>query len=216
MEKERLAESFREVVGTIVILADPLSIVALAKLLDLPEDNVSCRLNLLHSVLDIPTEKAAPVRLLHLSFRDFLVNPQKRGKSPFWVDESVTHGRIARRCVSESLRTNLCDLKKPGTLRTEIDSRDVNQCLPAEVRYACRYWVHHLEQSSSSDFDSDQIYTFRRKHLFRWLEAMSLLGCTSESIRAIITLQSVSEVNWMLMLGRTSLLTWSRRGNIAS
>ena len=25
-----------------------------------------------------------PIRLLHLSFRDFLLDTQKRGKSPFW------------------------------------------------------------------------------------------------------------------------------------
>jgi NACHT domain len=199
VEKEKLARDFREVVGAIVVLANPLSTVSLASLLEIPEDDIACTLDLLHSVLSIPTNQATPVRLLHLSFRDFLLDPQKRGKSPFWVDERKTHERIATKCLqlmstSKGLKKNICNLERPGTLRSEIDGQIIDACLLAEVRYACRYWVYHLEKSNSGICDNGQVHVFLREHLLHWLEAMSLLGNTSESITMIATLQSILEV----------------------
>ncbi|KAF5264886.1 hypothetical protein FOXYS1_4317 [Fusarium oxysporum] len=71
-ERLNVIESFRLIVGTIVTLANPLSMRALALLLDIHVSNVATRLSALHSVLDIPDALDAPVRLLHLSFRDYL------------------------------------------------------------------------------------------------------------------------------------------------
>jgi hypothetical protein len=200
VEKEKLTGEFREVVGTIVVLANPLSIVSLASLLAIPEDDVAYRLDLLHSVLSVPTNQAHPVRLLHLSFRDFLLDPLKRNKSPFWVDERKTHERIASKCIqlmatSQCLKKDICNLQRPGALLSEIDSQVVDVYLPAEVQYACRYWVYHLEQSKSSVYDEDQVHVFLRAHLLHWFEAMSLLGNTSESITMITALQSILEVS---------------------
>jgi len=80
---ERRTSEFREIVGSIVVLERPLSIVSLAYLLGIPKDDISCRLDSLHSVLSVPDDEDVPVRLLHLSFREFLLDPQKQGKSPF-------------------------------------------------------------------------------------------------------------------------------------
>ncbi|EON69685.1 hypothetical protein W97_08945 [Coniosporium apollinis CBS 100218] len=116
-EKESRAREFREVVGAVVLLADPLSIISLASLLNIPEEDVNCSLDSLHSVLSIPTNRDAPVRLLHLSFRDFLLDPQKRGKSPFWIDEAKTHERIASKCLQL--------LSRPNCLKENVaESRD--------------------------------------------------------------------------------------------
>ncbi len=87
VEEKELALNFQEIVGTIVVLANPLSVGSLASLLGIQKSDVACILDLLHSVLSIPTSQAQPVRLLHLSFRDFLVDPEKKEKSLFWVDE---------------------------------------------------------------------------------------------------------------------------------
>ena len=200
VEKEKLAREFREVVGAIVILVNPLSIISLASLLRIPEDDIIRRLDLLHSVFSIPTSQAHPVRLLHLSFRDFLLDPLKREKSPFWVDERKTHEIIASKCIqlmatSKYLKKNICNLQRPGALRSEIDSQVIDVYLPAEVQYACRYWVYHLEQSKRSIYDEDQVHVFLEAHLLHWLEAMSLLRNTSESITMITTLQSILEVS---------------------
>lgn len=90
-EKEKLSLEFRNIMGSIVVLESPLSVISLTSLLDLPQEDIRCRLESLHSVLSIPTDKRLPVRLLYLSFRDFLLDSQRRGKRPFWIDESEAY-----------------------------------------------------------------------------------------------------------------------------
>jgi hypothetical protein len=195
-EKEKLSREFQEIVGSIVVLESPLSIISIARLLDIPKDDITCRLDSLHSVLSIPDSEDVPVRLLHLSFREFLVDPQKQGKSPFWVDEKETHKRLASQCLKvmsspEGLRENMCHLKMPGTLRSEIDERVTASYLPPELQYACRYWVHHLEQSKGNIYDEDLVYLFLQKYFLYWLEAMSLIGEAYKCIYIINGLQAL-------------------------
>jgi NACHT domain len=201
VDKEKRTSEFREIVGSIIVLESPLSIASLAHLLNIPQEDVNCRLDLLHSVLSIPIDEDMPVRLLHLSFRDFLLDPQKRGRSPFWIDERETHERLANKCLQlmsnpKGLRQNMCNLPRPGTLRNEIDSQTIDDSLPPEVRYACRYWKHHLEQSKGRICDGHPVYAFLQKYFLYWLEAMSLIGEASESIRIIDSLQSLTDVRF--------------------
>ena len=199
LDKERRTSEFREVVGSIVILESPLSIPSLANLLNIPKDNISCRLDLLHSVLNISADEDMPVRLLHLSFREFLLDTKRRGKSPFWVDEKETQKRLARKCLQllnspKGLRKNICNLSGPGTLRSEVDCQMIGNALPSEVQYACRYWGHHLVQSGGRICDGDLVHIFLKKYFLYWLEAMSLMGEASESIHIINSLQSLTDV----------------------
>jgi hypothetical protein len=199
-QKERLTEEFREIVGSIVILADPLSVSSLARLLGIPKKTIDRRLDSLHSVLSIPANQDSPVRLLHLSFRDFLLDVEKRGKSPFWVDERETHETIAIKCLElmsqpQCLREDICELETPGKLRTKIDSQTIDRRLPADVRYACRHWVYHLENNNRPIRDQDRVHIFLREHFLHWLEALSLIGKISESIPLIHTLQLLFPVS---------------------
>lgn len=90
-EKEELASGFQEVVGAIILLFQPLSVAVLGRLLNISEATILVRLKSLHSVLHIPDDQDRPVRLLHLSLRDFLLAPEIRDKTPLWVDEKKTH-----------------------------------------------------------------------------------------------------------------------------
>ena len=189
-EKEKLSLEFRNIVGSIVVLGTPLSIISLSSLLGIPQEDIRCRLDSLHSVLSIPTDERLPVRLLHLSFRDFLLDFQKRGKSPFWVDESKAHQKLAIRCLqllssSKGLKQNICKLLSPGSLRNEIDKHLLDETLSAELRYACRYWVYHLQQSKWQICDDKQVHVFLQNNILYWLEAMSLIGEISETIKMI-------------------------------
>ena len=201
-ETKKLTQRFREIVGPIVILEDPLSISSIANLLEIPKEAVRCQLDSLHSVLHVPRDESGSVRLLHLSFRDFLVDPEKRKKSPFWIDEQATHQRIVTKCLQlmsgqKGLSQNICNLPNPGTLRDEIDKRTVKENLPPELRYACRYWVSHLQRSKHNIRDHDQVHTFLQKHALHWLEAMSIIGEASESINILAYLQSCTDVRFL-------------------
>ncbi|CEI41901.1 unnamed protein product [Fusarium venenatum] len=110
-ERLDIIESFRLIVGTIVTLANPLSMRALALLLDIQVSKVTTRLSALHSVLDIPETLDTPVRLLHLSFREYLVGLEKRELAEFRVEERHTHKSLAKHCLRimrGGLRKNAC------------------------------------------------------------------------------------------------------------
>lgn len=84
-EKEELFYLFRSIVGVIVILFNPLSAHALSELLDIKRQEVKQTLDDLHSVLDVPESQAHSIRLLHPSFRDFLLKKDVKTHSSGWM-----------------------------------------------------------------------------------------------------------------------------------
>jgi hypothetical protein len=196
-EGRKLSIDFQEIVGSIVILESPLSIKSLARLLGKPKEDISCRLDSLHSVLSISDSDDIPVRLLHLSFREFLVDASNE-KSPFWVDERRRHKSLASYCLKlmsspEGLRQNMCGLQ-PGSLRGEIDEGKITSHLSSELQYACRYWVYHLEQSQCHIGDADSTDRFLQKHFLHWLEAMNLIREVNKCTHLIKTLCALVKV----------------------
>jgi len=186
IESRELENEFRDIVGAIILLTAPLSVQSLGKLLDVPEGNISFLLKKLQSVLSVPEAFHLPIRILHLSFRDYLLNTE----SAFHVDEEETHKKIALHCLRVmdcSLKPNICRMLSNGTERIDIPRQAVDQHLSAELQYACRYWVYHVEQSKAQ---ISEALPFLKKHFLHWLEAMSLMGTIQEAVGMINTLQS--------------------------
>jgi hypothetical protein len=196
-QQNRLVEEYQKILGTIVILERPLSITTLSKLIDLPERLISLRLKLLHSILNVPEDKGLPVRLFHLSFRDFLLDPETKERNPFWVDEKEVHHNMASRCLllCQNVKRNICGLPSIGTRREEIDSMDITCCLSPEVQYACRYWAHHRVQSHSPGHEMEAAFLFLQSHFLHWVEVMSILEIVSEAVGMVELLQSVKHVS---------------------
>jgi hypothetical protein len=182
-EREEVVDLFKQTVGSIVILSDTLCTTALAGLLNIPRGDVDEILKHVQAVLDVPDSLDLPVRLLHPSFRDFLLDKQRCHDERFWVDEKKAHETLAESCLrlmSKNLKRDICDLRAPGTLGSEVDSCRVEQCLPADLQYACRYWVQHLQRAQIDLCGRGQVYEFFQKHFLHWLEALSLIGKISE------------------------------------
>ncbi|KAE8318172.1 hypothetical protein BDV41DRAFT_572173 [Aspergillus transmontanensis] len=72
-EEKQLVQEFQAIDGAIIILDSPLSVNALEQLLDIPQNDIKIRLDSFRSVLEIPESPDMSVRLLHASFRDFLL-----------------------------------------------------------------------------------------------------------------------------------------------
>jgi hypothetical protein len=200
-EHETWLYAFRKVVGSIVVLERPLSVQSLASLLQLPEEEIMSQLEPLHSVLNIPESDGVPVRVLHLSFREFLIDPQKQGKNSFWVDERSKHKELASWCVDlmsrpGGLRQNMCGLSGPGVWQSDVDDRTVASNLSPALQYACCYWTYHLKQSQPQIVDGDMIHLFLQKHFLHWLEAMSLIRETARCIYSITVLQAYLDVKF--------------------
>lgn len=194
-ESEQLLQQFQEIVGVIILLAVPLSVNTLSQFLGIRAGLISKRLDSFQSVLSIPGNRDVPVRILHLSFRDFLIDT----KTMFYVDKQRTHKNIALHCLAIMccrLKRDICNLESYGTRRTEIDTQSIDQRLPTELRYSCRYWAHHLVESKDLNSMTHNALLFLQKHFLHWVEAMSILGLTSEIVRMIDRLQPVIRVSY--------------------
>ena len=197
-EESILSRRFRDTVGPIVILFDSLSSVALTGLLPNLSEVIDITLESLKSIVYVPEDHSSPIRLLHPSFRDFLLDQNRCSDRSFWIDEGKTNHDIAQQCLdimSKTLKRNICHLKTPGTLRSQIESTIVDRYLPPHVQYACQYWVGHLQKGSLHLHNSTQVYDFLRDHFLHWLDALSLIGKIAEAVLMIQTLGSIPEVS---------------------
>ncbi len=201
-ELQSISGKFRDIVGRIVLLLSPLSVVGFFSLLG--DSQVESRRELehllqpLHALLIIPEDIRTPIQPLHLSFRDFLLDQRRCLDGRFWVDENQMHRNLALDCtrlLSTSLRRNFCDLPSVGTLISEVDPKAVDDALPQAVQYACQFWVDHVDKGHSALLDHESIFNFLRQHFLHWLEAMSLMKKVSEAIMSIEKLVASTNVS---------------------
>jgi len=195
---DKLREELRRIVASIVILFEALPVTDLAMLIGIPLENVRSRLRRLHSVLDIPNNNLSAIRLLHPSFRDFLLDQRRCVDSQFCINEQKAHSDLFENCLklmSKHLQKDICNLQLPGALASEVSRDRINQCLPLAVQYACCYWVKHLQQSSIELRNNGQVLEFLRNHFLHWLEALSLLGKMSDGVLAVKALESILAVS---------------------
>lgn len=201
-EQLEVVEQFRRVVGSIVVLFDALSVSGLGSLIfDSRSDSTTTilgTLDSLHSVLDIPENLTSPVRLLHPSFRDFLLDHQRCSDRQFWIDEKLTHYDIIQDCLklmSKCLKKNICSLPLASCLASEIEDHEIARCLPPHLQYACLYWVDHLQRGGYDLGENGSVHIFLRKHFLHWLEALSIMNRTSEGLSVIVRLESMLTVS---------------------
>uniref|UniRef100_A0A0B7K5Q0 Mitochondrial division protein 1 n=1 Tax=Bionectria ochroleuca TaxID=29856 RepID=A0A0B7K5Q0_BIOOC len=192
-EKAQVLSQFRLVIGSIIILVRPLSTSALASILFIEQETVDIRLDLLHSVLSVPASSEEPVRLFHLSFRDFLLDQDKRDNHAFWIDERDSHRTLGRNCLTlmNKLKEDICDLRFPGTRAKNVSPGKLSTFLPPHLQYACLYWVYHISEAELHGEDIGSIHDFLKSHFLHWIEALSLMGQGLESIRLVNKLISI-------------------------
>ncbi|RYO88741.1 hypothetical protein DL764_008694 [Monosporascus ibericus] len=184
-EAARVQALFRRVVGSIVVLSDAMTCADLSTMLEEPRDVITKTLHCLHSVLDVPEEETRPIRLLHPSFRDFLLDPQRCQNKTFSVNATAAHSHLFNCCLrlmKNHLRRNMCNLERPGTRTRDIPSTVVDEFIPLSVQYACRYWIHHLQQSEVDPNDRPDIMDFFHTQFLAWLETLALIGRLSDGI----------------------------------
>ncbi|KAK6352041.1 hypothetical protein TWF718_005190 [Orbilia javanica] len=193
---EKFGQEFRKIIGSIIILMDPLPISPLAHLLGVSESEVTAKLMHLKSVLHVPDDSTTPVRLLHLSFREVLISSYEISDNPwFRINEEKAHSMMTTRCLrvlSSYLKEDVCSLEYPGMLRRKLSTTEIEKALPKHAQYACLYWVHHLEHSGTNKCLAD-VYEFLRKYFLYWLEALSFLGGVSKSLNFVDTLSSLTD-----------------------
>ena len=198
-----LSRRFKRTVGLIVVLFDVLPAIALANLLSLSAKEVNLCLDSLHSLLNVPQDPESPIRLLHPSFRDYLLKPSRCQNTLFQIEERTAHEALFTCCLQvmfDGLHRDLCRLESPGTLALQVDRSRVENQLPKHLRYACTYWVDHLEKVADERralaglCDQGQIHEFFLRHLLHRLEALSFLGKASNAILMITKVEVMLKV----------------------
>jgi len=177
--------------GTVVLLFDPLDSESIECLLGLEESTVRSTLRSLHSIMTVPVAGGGPVRLIHPSYHDFLVDADRCDDVDFLVDMRLQHTLLAEHClrVLQTLSPDICKIEDPTVYNREVVdlSKRVATHIPVYVQYACRHWASHLPNGNVHDTILDLLERFCSKQLLNWLEIMSLLGVLDG---AITTLQS--------------------------
>lgn len=196
-QQDRILREFHRIVGSIVLLGSPLSTSVLSELLGIPSRAINSKLDMLHSVLDIQPSKESPVRILHVSFRDFLVRETKE-KHAFWIDEAKTHEAIAARCLH--VITQYCEPEAQPSGR-EVSMADRNgggakrEIQYAAVQYACLHWVFHLQRAEANGPGSSRAaLSFLKEHFLHWLEVLSEMRQVPESIKMLEALRTLPHV----------------------
>ncbi|KAL5083666.1 hypothetical protein Trisim1_001042 [Trichoderma cf. simile WF8] len=179
-------DSRLEFLGSLVLLVDPMPAASLAALLQMDIDDVVWWLPELHAVLNIPADDHIPVRLLHKSFSDFILSTERPGNSIYSIDTASTHTMLATKCLGHMnarLERDICNIEKLGKRRKDIDERAVDKHISPDLKYACLYWIYHLQHGEQRM--NSEIPTFIYKHLLHWVEVLAILGRLSDAAMVI-------------------------------
>jgi hypothetical protein len=167
------------VLSAVVLLQEPLHEAALASLAG-EDTRAGGILPLLSAVLLV--DEAAPVRLFHPSFPDFITDEERCMDKWFLVTRSEGHLRLAIPCLeimNTGLREDICDIRNPSLANDEVADLEerLERVAPSELRYACNYWHTHLRLAASTSSGLiERLETFCSLHLLHWIELLSLLG----------------------------------------
>ena len=175
---------FQMVVGTIVLLRDPLPCKELAELLGIDGGDVQSTLSNLHSLL-APKGENQTFRVHHKSFLDFITDSDrcKLGQE-FRINPTTHHLRIAKCCLAamaRDLKPNMCNLTRNEWHKDRAELHDRAHCISPALAYACTYWASHLMAGVNDETGSDAevgslLQNFASTCILIWLEALSIIG----------------------------------------
>ena len=196
--------AFRSVMQQILWLKEPLPISALDCMRDrFPREDdrypVGYILNFMASLLAGATEVSTPVRPLHASFYDFLLDEKRSGE--FFIPQGDAHQNLAVASLSvmqAGLHFNICKLETSYVFNSEVADLEkrVQENIPPHLLYSCRFWATHLE---GAEFDPDLAWLVRGlvtgEQILFWLEALGVSKLIGEAYWALISVEKWLQVS---------------------
>ena len=193
-DSEACHSAFCSVMRQILWLKEPLPINALNFLRDkFPRGDdrypVSFVLDSMASLLAGATNKSTPIRPLHASFYDFLLD--KTRSREFFIEQHDIHRdlAVASLCVMQTgLRFNICGLETSYLHNSEVAGleKKVEENIPPHLLYSCRFWATHLQDV---EFDPEVLQLVKRLvtgvQMLFWLEALGVSKFIREAVWAL-------------------------------
>ena len=171
----------RAIIGTIVVVVNPLPPPAIAELLGVKPADVTQYLKLIQSLLTTGEDSNQPVKPFHKSFPDFITDSSRCTDIRFFISPGNLHPQLAMSCLrkmKDELEQDLLSLpeyalnSEVGDLQTRIDSR-----INIALQYACRSWHNHLiEIEEDITGITSCLRNFLEENFLAWLEVLSVLG----------------------------------------
>ncbi|KEP49292.1 putative vegetative incompatibility protein HET-E-1 [Rhizoctonia solani 123E] len=191
-------EDRKRVLHAVICAQQPLTILALADLLEMTPKRVDDALDALWSVLSVPLpgSDGGFVTVLHTSFRDFIFScPDSK---TFYCDQKQHNQKLAHRCLEMIRHTkpsfNICALESSYILDDE-DSRlpeRIKAAISPGLLYSCLNWIAHLEIAGGPE-DWDQFSEFFTSSLLLWMEILTLTRCIGLGPRVMWRAQQLSK-----------------------
>ncbi|KAJ6541156.1 hypothetical protein DFH09DRAFT_1041449, partial [Mycena vulgaris] len=179
-----------KILSTILHLFEPLDLCSLAVLLEVDIEVIQGILLPLNSVIYVPDIPGAVIRIIHLSFRDYMTSHIQKIHPEFLCGTEHQKQSLASALVElmhKELRFNICDL--PTSYLRNLEMPDfkwwLNTNIPQHLRYACRFWVDHIAATSYCPDRALVVENFLLKQFLFWLEVLSLLGIMENAPRAL-------------------------------
>ena len=97
--------------------------------------------------------------------------------------------------MSKHLHRNMSGLASPDAQVDTLTDGQIDQALSPELRYACEYWVQHLECGEDLCKDGGQVHAFLQNHLLHWFEALSLIQILPKAFSMISLLEKLIAVS---------------------
>jgi hypothetical protein len=188
-DEEFLCERLRAVMAVIVLAETPLSLEALSILSGVSRDDTGMAVDSLSSLL---VDGTSDVRVFHPSFPDFVCDASRIRDSRLCVVPNVGHGLIALRCLelmNRHLRYDICKIQDPTVANNDLQDLDVRlrENVSDALRYAACFWCNHLTASDApTGLIMNALNEFCQKHLFHWVEVLSLVKYVTPAEAALL------------------------------
>jgi len=179
----------RSIIGTVVLLANPLPPRAVAELIDLEAEQVMMILTPVQSLLVLHDDSNQGVKPFHKSFPDFITDPSHCLNKRFYISPGALHLQLAINCLklmNNSLEKNLLSLQDYA-LNSEVEDlpERVKGHISPGLEYACKSWHNHLNGTRGDTGDVLHVLQYFLEKFLAWLEVVSVLGAARDAIAGL-------------------------------
>jgi hypothetical protein len=199
-------ESLRSVLVALVLVRQELAMNELVALTGVDEDTLIEVLGLMSAILNYQHGSAEPVRLMHLSFSEFLSDPKRCSElDAYVVKPSFDHLWLTERCL-DAINARLSV--------SQMTRANIDALLYAPASdlwwYYCRFWaVHwldHLQKSHRAGVVPQGLKSFCTLALHQWAREVVNVNDSITILKSVLRAFSIYEVS-LRILSRLDLQT---------
>ena len=190
MDDNVIFSKIRTVIGTFVLLVNPLPPSGIAELVDLETREILPFLTSVQSLLILDEDPNQPVKPFHKSFPDFITDPSRCTDMRFYISPKHLHVELVTNCLrvmNDGLEQNLLSLPDYA-LNSEVEGLEtrINTHISVALRYACKSWHNHLTKSGRGNANIiSSLHVFLKEKYLAWLEVVSVLGATRGGVSTL-------------------------------